>query len=126
MTATGQLILNWKCYKVFKMEMELHMMNIFNIRGIANARTNRKDNIFMQRRLVQNFTFILEWGQGTCSLTHGAGHIPGIFSLNAAYSAFLNIRIPPEIENYLVLVGGLAKNVYRKSLQIVFLLGKMG
>merc|ERR1711942_4095 len=25
----------------------------------------------MQRRLVQNFTFILEWGQGTCSLmTH--------------------------------------------------------
>ena len=36
---------------------------------IAHARTNRKDNIFMQRRLVQNFTFILEWGQGTCSLT---------------------------------------------------------
>merc|ERR1719320_1646097 len=23
----------------------------------------------MQRRLVQNFTFILEWGQGTCLLT---------------------------------------------------------
>merc|ERR1711954_372204 len=23
----------------------------------------------MQRRLVQNFTFILEWGLGTCSLT---------------------------------------------------------
>merc|ERR1712243_329119 len=23
----------------------------------------------MQRRLVQNLTFILEWGQGTCSLT---------------------------------------------------------
>merc|ERR1712081_18849 len=23
----------------------------------------------MQRRLVQNFTSILEWGQGTCSLT---------------------------------------------------------
>merc|ERR1711954_609155 len=23
----------------------------------------------MQRQLVQNFTFILEWGQGTCSLT---------------------------------------------------------
>merc|ERR1719320_1066248 len=22
----------------------------------------------MQRRLVQNFTFILEWGQGTCLL----------------------------------------------------------
>merc|ERR1712102_247576 len=41
----------------------------YNIRGIAHARTNRKDDIFMQRRLVQNFTFILEWGQGTCSLT---------------------------------------------------------
>ena len=41
----------------------------YNIRGIAHARTNRKDDIFMQRRLVQNFTFILEWGQGPCSLT---------------------------------------------------------
>ena len=34
----------------------------YNIRGIAHARTNRKDDIFMQRRLVQHFTFILEWG----------------------------------------------------------------
>ena len=42
--------------------------DLYNIRGIAHARTNRKDEIFMQRRLVQNFTFILEWGQGTCSL----------------------------------------------------------
>merc|ERR1711942_551006 len=23
----------------------------------------------MQRQLVQNFTFILEWGQGSCTLT---------------------------------------------------------
>ena len=37
-----------------------------NIRGIAHARTNRKDDIFMQRRLGQIFTCILEWGQGTC------------------------------------------------------------
>ena len=37
----------------------------YNIRGIAHAQTNIKDGIFMQRRLVQNFTFILEWGQGT-------------------------------------------------------------
>ena len=43
--------------------------DIYDIRGIAHARTNRKDDIFMQRRLVQNFTFILEWGQGTCLLT---------------------------------------------------------
>ena len=35
----------------------------------GNSRTNRKDDIFMQRRLVQNFTFILEWGKGTFSLT---------------------------------------------------------
>ena len=40
----------------------------YNLRGIAHARTNRKDHIYMQRRLVQDFTFILEWGQGTCSL----------------------------------------------------------
>ena len=37
----------------------------YNIRGIAHVRTNRKDDIFMQRRLVQSFTFILEWGQET-------------------------------------------------------------
>ena len=41
----------------------------FNIRGNAHEHTNRKDDIFMQRRLVQIFTFILEVGQGTCSLT---------------------------------------------------------
>ena len=41
----------------------------YDIRGIAHARTNRKDDIFMQRRLVQNFTFMLELGQETCSLT---------------------------------------------------------
>ena len=40
----------------------------FNIRGIVRVRTNRKDDIFMQRQLAQNFAFILEWGQGTCSL----------------------------------------------------------
>ena len=63
--------------------MELHMINMIY------AHTNRKDEIFMQRRLVQDFTFILEWGQGTSLLTTtcGAGYIPGIFSLHAAYSA---------------------------------------
>ena len=40
-----------------------------NIRGIAHARTNRKEEIFIQRRLVQNFTYIMEWGQRTCTLT---------------------------------------------------------
>ena len=41
----------------------------YNIRGIHHARTKRKDNIFMQRRLVQNFKYIMEWGQGTFTLT---------------------------------------------------------
>ena len=42
----------------------------YNIRDIAYARTNRKDEIFMQRRLVQNFTYTyIEWGQGTFTLT---------------------------------------------------------
>ena len=43
----------------------------YNIYGIAHARTNRKDDIFMQRQPVQNFTYILEWGQGTCTLMKG-------------------------------------------------------
>ena len=53
----------------------------YNIRSIAHARTNRKDDIFMQRRLVQNFTFILEWGQGTKHTRRWA------YSLHSAYSA---------------------------------------
>ena len=37
--------------------------NKYNIRGIAHVRTNRKDDIFMQR-LGQIFKCILEWGKG--------------------------------------------------------------
>ena len=58
----------------------------YNIRGISHAHTNRKEYIFMQRRLVKNFTFILEWGQG---------HIPGIFPLHAAYSALRHFLLIP-------------------------------
>ena len=54
----GQLISNWKCYQMSKPEMELHMIN--TIYAALPVRTNRKDDIFMQRRLVQNFTIILE------------------------------------------------------------------
>ena len=32
----------------------------YNIRGIAHARTNRKDDIYMQRRLVQRLLYIDE------------------------------------------------------------------
>ena len=39
----------------------------YNIRGIAHVSTHRKDDIFMQRHLVQSFTYILEWGRGTCT-----------------------------------------------------------
>ena len=35
----------------------------YNIFGTAHVHAYRKDNIFMQRQLVRNFTFILEWGQ---------------------------------------------------------------
>ena len=62
-TATGQLILNRKCYQVFKTEMELHMINI-----IYAALPMREQTEYRRS-------------------THGAEHIPGIFSLHAAYSA---------------------------------------
>ena len=38
----------------------------YNVRGIAHARSYKKDNIFMQRRQGQIFTCILKWGQITC------------------------------------------------------------
>ena len=36
----------------------------YNICGIAHVRTNRKEDIFMQRRPGQIFTCILEWAKG--------------------------------------------------------------
>ena len=45
----------------------------YDIRGIAHPRTNRKDDIFMQR-LVQSFTYILELGQGTFFLAGMSSH----------------------------------------------------
>ena len=41
----------------------------YNIRGIAHVHTNRKDDIFKQRQLMQSFTYILELGQGNRTLT---------------------------------------------------------
>ena len=38
----------------------------YDVRGIAHARSYIKDDIFMQRRLGQIFTYILKWGQMTC------------------------------------------------------------
>ena len=35
----------------------------YNLRSIALVHTNRKDDIFMQRRLGQIFICILEWGK---------------------------------------------------------------
>ena len=57
----------------------------YNIHSIAPACTNRKDDIFMQRQLVQNFTYIY-WSGGKGHVhwlsTHGGGHILicGVFS----------------------------------------------
>ena len=53
----------------------------YNIRGIAHVRTNRKDNIFMQRRQVQSFTYILELGRGTCTLTKNTQRFVALFCL---------------------------------------------
>ena len=66
-TATGQLILKRICYWVSKPEMELHMINTIYV--ALPMCTNRKNDIFMQRRLVQSFTYMREWGQQTCTLT---------------------------------------------------------
>ena len=49
----------------------------YNILSITHERTNRKDDIFMQRQLVQNLTFILD---GARDLFIDEAHIaPGIF-----------------------------------------------
>ena len=62
------------------------------IRGIAHVRTKRKDNFFMQRRLVQNFTFILEWGQRTCSLTKHTWRWTYSECCLVRFAAFLGIK----------------------------------
>ena len=46
----------------------------YNIHGIALVHTNRKDSIFMQRRLVQSVTYILELEWGTCTLMKHTRH----------------------------------------------------
>ena len=46
---TTQLTLNQRCYQVYKPNMDFKH-DKYNIRGIAHARTNRKGNIFMQRK----------------------------------------------------------------------------
>ena len=45
----------------------------------------------MQRRLVQNFTFTLEWGQGTCSLTKHTRRWTYPASCLVRFAAFLNL-----------------------------------
>ena len=61
----------------------------YNIRCIAHARTHRKDDIFMKRQLVQNFTYIMERGQGTCTLTKRTRH----WTYSASRHFFLSGRI---------------------------------
>ena len=67
----------------------------YNICGIAHVCKNRKDNIFMQRRLLQSFTYILEWGWGTCTLTKHTRH----WTYSALLHFFLKIVAWHDIFN---------------------------
>merc|ERR1711954_184270 len=75
----------------------------YNIRGIAHGRTNRKDDIFMQRRLEQNFTLIWKWGQGTCLLTK--------HTLRWAYSRYF----PPQENTHEIPVHGI-RGIQKRSI----------
>ena len=70
LTATRQQMSNRICYQANMLSGVQTGNRIphdrYNIRGIAHAHTNKKDDIFMQRRPGQIFTCILEWGQRTC------------------------------------------------------------
>ena len=46
----------------------------YNLHGIAHVRTNRKDDIFMQRRLVQSFTLYIYIGAGARDLYIDEAH----------------------------------------------------
>ena len=94
-------------------------------------RINRKYDIFMQRRLVQNFTFILEWGQGTCSLMKHTQRwaYSQNFSLHAAYSALRHFFIPHTVTysiisytSFSTLHGGLSAHVSAFPFQFDFLI----
>ena len=82
----------------------------YNIRGIAHGRTNRKDDIFMQRRLEQNFTLIWKWGQGTCLLTKHtlrwaySRYFPPACCL-LRFAAFLLVKFESQVACNLDLVG---------------------
>ena len=70
-----------------KPEMELHMM--YKIYAVLPMRKQTEKTTFSCKDDQCNLTFILEWGQGTCSLTR---HIRRwsyfrYFPLHAAYSA---------------------------------------
>ena len=96
--------------------------NIYNIHGIAHAGTNRKDDIFMQRRLVQNFTFILEWTQGTCLLTKHTLHWAYSRYFSPAccllrFAAFLIMRSP--LTKLTIWSANLANTYFSKVLILV-------
>ena len=61
----------------------------YNICGITHARTNRKDNFFMQRQLGQIFTCILEGGQGAYKKSKT---IPGPSLHNLSCAGFVFLR----------------------------------
>ena len=60
-TATAQLILNWKCSQVFKPEMEFHMINI--IYAALPMRAQKEKTIFSCK---DNCTFMKHTRSLTC------------------------------------------------------------
>ena len=65
LTVVPRLTLNQKCYQVLKLEIEFLMMNIiYAVLPMCNAHTYRKDDFFIQRRLMKSFKYLQDWGQG--------------------------------------------------------------
>ena len=69
----------------------------------------------MQKRLVQNFTFILEWGQETCSFRKHTRRwaYSGFFSLYAACSALRHFFLMAQtyvIPTFVMVLGKISQS----------------
>ena len=84
----------WQCYQVSKLEMELQIINI-----IYTA-LPMHEQIVRQHFHAKCKTLQLYWsglkGHVHWQSAHSAGHIPGIFSLQAAYSALRHFLLQNE------------------------------
>ena len=71
-------------------EMELHMIK-YNIHGMAHARQNIKEDIFMQRRILQSFTYIFKWRPGIMNVYIGVAKHTRRWTYFALQYFFLSI-----------------------------------